>query len=31
MSGIFPIDPRADLAPDPMHSGEYFVNNFRRR
>jgi uncharacterized cupin superfamily protein len=28
MSGIFPIDPRADLAPDPAHPGEYFVNNF---
>ena len=28
MSGIFPIDPRADLAPDQAHPGEYFVNNF---
>jgi uncharacterized protein len=28
MSGIFPIDPQADLAPDPAHPGEYYVNNF---
>jgi uncharacterized cupin superfamily protein len=28
MSGIFPIDPQADLAPDTVHSGEYYVNYF---
>ena len=28
MSGIFPIDPRATLEPDPAHPGESFVNNF---
>jgi len=28
MSGIFPIDPQADLAPDPAHPGEYYLNNF---
>jgi uncharacterized protein len=28
MSGIFPIDPHADLAPDTAHPGEYYVNNF---
>ncbi len=28
MSGIFPIDPQADLAPDTAHPGEYYINNF---
>ena len=28
MSGIFPINPQAELAPDPVHPGEYYVNNF---
>lgn len=28
MSGIFPIDPQAALAPDPANHGEYYVNNF---
>jgi uncharacterized cupin superfamily protein len=28
MSGIFPIDPHADLAPDAAHPGECYVNNF---
>jgi uncharacterized protein len=28
MSGIFPIDPQAELAPDLAHPGEFYVNNF---
>lgn len=28
MSGIFPIDPQAALAPDPANPGEYYVNTF---
>jgi uncharacterized protein len=28
MSGIFPIDPQAELAPDPAHPGEFYVNDF---
>jgi uncharacterized cupin superfamily protein len=28
MSGIFPIDRQADLAPDTAHPGEYYINNF---
>jgi uncharacterized cupin superfamily protein len=28
MSGIFPIDPQADLAPDLAHPGEYYDNTF---
>jgi uncharacterized cupin superfamily protein len=28
MSGIFRIDPQADLQPDPQNPGEYYVNNF---
>jgi uncharacterized cupin superfamily protein len=28
MSGIFRIDPQADLQPDPAHPGEFYVNTF---
>ena len=28
MSGIFRIDPLADLQPDAQHPGEFYVNNF---
>lgn len=28
MSGIFPIDPQADLASDTAHPGEFYVLNF---
>lgn len=28
MSGIFRIDPQADLQPDPAHPGECYANNF---
>lgn len=28
MSGIFPIDPHAELQPDPAHPGESYVNHF---
>lgn len=28
MTGIFPIDPKATLPPDPEHPGEYYVNSF---
>jgi uncharacterized protein len=28
MSGIFRIDPHADLQPDPVNPGEFYVNNF---
>jgi uncharacterized cupin superfamily protein len=28
MTGIFRIDPHADLQPDPQHPGESYVNNF---
>jgi len=28
MTGIFRIDPQADLQPDPQHPGEFYVNNF---
>jgi len=28
MSGIFRINPQADLQPDAQHPGEFYVNNF---
>jgi len=28
MTGIFRIDPQADLQPDPHNPGEFYVNNF---